>query len=57
MTITTHSVTLDGIEQRYHVAGNGPICVAHSGGPGISFNQGGEWSVSWTDWLKGSALH
>jgi proline iminopeptidase len=38
MTITTHSVTLDGIEQRYHVAGNGPICVAHSGGPGIAWD-------------------
>ncbi|MFD9287562.1 alpha/beta fold hydrolase [Streptomyces sp. NPDC060030] len=25
------------IEQRYHVAGAGPVCVAHSGGPGISW--------------------
>ena len=37
MTLTTHTVTLDGVEQRYHVAGSGPICVAHSGGPGIGW--------------------
>jgi proline iminopeptidase len=38
MTLTTHTVMLDGIEQRYHVAGTGPICVAHSGGPGIGWD-------------------
>ncbi|HTI23184.1 MAG TPA: alpha/beta hydrolase [Kutzneria sp.] len=38
MTITTHSFDLDGVEQRYHVAGAGPVCVAHSGGPGISWD-------------------
>ncbi|REE64702.1 proline iminopeptidase [Streptomyces sp. 3212.3] len=26
------------IEQRYHVAGTGPVCVAHSGGPGIGWD-------------------
>ncbi|MGW7366225.1 alpha/beta fold hydrolase [Streptomyces sp. NPDC054841] len=31
----THSVDIDGIVQRYHVHGTGPVCVAHSGGPGI----------------------
>ncbi|MGP4084873.1 alpha/beta fold hydrolase [Streptomyces sp. KR55] len=25
------------VEQRYHVAGTGPVCIAHSGGPGISW--------------------
>jgi proline iminopeptidase len=25
------------VEQRYHVAGAGPVCVAHSGGPGIGW--------------------
>lgn len=25
------------IEQRYHVAGTGPVCIAHSGGPGIGW--------------------
>ena len=32
------------------------VKVVHSGGPKITFNQGGEWSVPWTEWLKGSAL-
>ncbi|MEU1232272.1 alpha/beta hydrolase [Streptomyces sp. NPDC005828] len=26
------------IEQRYHVAGSGPVCVAHPGGPGIGWD-------------------
>ncbi|GGJ39698.1 alpha/beta fold hydrolase [Streptomyces brasiliensis] len=34
----THSYETDGIVQRYHVHGNGPVCVAHSGGPGIFWN-------------------
>ncbi|GGS99579.1 alpha/beta fold hydrolase [Streptomyces chromofuscus] len=25
------------VEQRYHVAGSGPVCIAHSGGPGIGW--------------------
>ncbi|OPG11062.1 alpha/beta hydrolase [Streptomyces sp. GKU 895] len=25
------------VDQRYHVAGTGPVCVAHSGGPGIGW--------------------
>ncbi len=28
-----HGVTIDGVEQRYHVAGRGPVCLVHSGGP------------------------
>lgn len=31
----THAIDVDGVVQRYHVAGAGPVCVAHSGGPGI----------------------
>ncbi|MGY0021474.1 alpha/beta fold hydrolase [Streptomyces sp. YJ-C3] len=31
----THSVTVGGITQRYHVHGTGPVCLVHSGGPGI----------------------
>ncbi|MEU0036375.1 alpha/beta hydrolase [Streptomyces sp. NPDC006333] len=31
----THSFRLGGITQRYHVHGNGPVCVAHPGGPGL----------------------
>ncbi|MEU6515935.1 alpha/beta hydrolase [Streptomyces sp. NPDC046978] len=31
----THTFEADGLVQRYHVHGAGPVCVAHSGGPGI----------------------
>ncbi|WP_328676532.1 alpha/beta fold hydrolase [Streptomyces sp. NBC_00343] len=31
----THTVEIDGITQSYHVHGSGPVCIAHSGGPGI----------------------
>ncbi|MFE3257262.1 alpha/beta fold hydrolase [Nocardia sp. NPDC059091] len=30
-----HTVDSDGILQRYHVYGSGPVCIAHPGGPGI----------------------
>ncbi|QIY93000.2 alpha/beta fold hydrolase [Streptomyces sp. S1D4-11] len=33
----THTVEIDGVVQRYHVHGTGPVCVAHSGGPGIEW--------------------
>lgn len=33
----THSIEVDGIVQRYHLHGHGPVCVVHSGGPGISW--------------------
>ncbi|MFF5180158.1 alpha/beta fold hydrolase [Micromonospora sp. NPDC000316] len=32
-----HTFTVDGVRQAYHVAGTGPVCVAHSGGPGIEW--------------------
>ncbi|MFK4105112.1 alpha/beta fold hydrolase [Streptomyces sp. NPDC019531] len=35
LTEGTHTVEIDGVVQRYHVHGTGPVCVAHSGGPGI----------------------
>ncbi|TCM47662.1 alpha/beta fold hydrolase [Kribbella sp. VKM Ac-2568] len=28
---------VDGVKVSYHVAGSGPVCLAHSGGPGIHF--------------------
>ncbi|MFE7750236.1 alpha/beta fold hydrolase [Streptomyces sp. NPDC057428] len=31
----THSFGVGGILQRYHVHGTGPVCLVHSGGPGI----------------------
>lgn len=30
-----HTISVDGVRQVYHVAGRGPVCVAHSGGPGL----------------------
>jgi pimeloyl-ACP methyl ester carboxylesterase len=33
----THTVQIDDVPQRYHVAGNGPVCLVHSGGPGIGW--------------------
>ena len=32
-----HAITIDGITQRYVVAGSGPVCIAHSGGPGVNW--------------------
>lgn len=32
-----HSARIDGIVQRYNVAGTGPVCVVHPGGPGINW--------------------
>ncbi|MEU1205866.1 alpha/beta hydrolase [Nocardia sp. NPDC005825] len=32
------SFDVDGITLRYHVHGSGPVCVAHPGGPGITWN-------------------
>jgi proline iminopeptidase len=32
-----HSATIGGVEQRYHIAGQGPLCVVHSGGPGVGW--------------------
>jgi proline-specific peptidase len=33
----THTLELTGVTMRYHVAGRGPVCVLHSGGPGIAW--------------------
>lgn len=37
----THTIVVQHgpshVEQRYHVAGAGPVCIAHSGGPGIGW--------------------
>ncbi|MEU0040700.1 alpha/beta hydrolase [Streptomyces sp. NPDC006333] len=30
-----HEIVIDGVIQRYHVAGDGPVCLVHSGGPGV----------------------
>jgi pimeloyl-ACP methyl ester carboxylesterase len=33
----THVVDIEGVAQRYHVAGTGPVCLVHSGGPGLAW--------------------
>jgi pimeloyl-ACP methyl ester carboxylesterase len=35
LTPGRHRVELDGVTQAYEVAGAGPVCFVHSGGPGI----------------------
>jgi pimeloyl-ACP methyl ester carboxylesterase len=35
LTSGRHQVELDGVTQAYEVAGRGPVCFAHSGGPGV----------------------
>ena len=38
LTPGTHSITVAGVVQRYHVHGAGPVCVVHPGGPGLSWD-------------------
>jgi proline-specific peptidase len=33
----TREISVDGVRQVFHVAGTGPVCVVHSGGPGIEW--------------------
>ncbi|GII28380.1 alpha/beta fold hydrolase [Planotetraspora mira] len=33
----TREISVDGVRQVFHVAGTGPVCVVHSGGPGIGW--------------------
>jgi hypothetical protein len=30
--------------------------VRYTGGPPLTLAQGGDWSIPWSDWIKGSAL-
>ena len=32
-----HEIDLDGVTQRYHVSGSGPVLLVHPGGPGFSW--------------------
>ncbi|MEV4348223.1 alpha/beta fold hydrolase [Actinoplanes sp. NPDC049596] len=36
--MSTHSLMRDGVRQVYHVAGRGPVMIAHSGGPGVDYS-------------------
>lgn len=33
-----HAVVVDGLDQRYHVYGSGPVCLALPGGPGVTWD-------------------
>jgi len=33
-----HEFSVEGVRQVYHVAGQGPVCVAHPGGPGLDYS-------------------
>jgi len=33
--LATHEILVDGIVQRFHIAGRGPLCLMHPGGPGV----------------------
>jgi proline iminopeptidase len=35
LDVGVHEFVVDDVRQVYHVAGHGPVCVAHSGGPGL----------------------
>jgi proline-specific peptidase len=37
LTPGSHEMQIDGVRQVYHVAGTGPVCLVHSGGPGMSW--------------------
>jgi pimeloyl-ACP methyl ester carboxylesterase len=36
LALSRHTIEVDGLKQAYFVAGSGPVCVAHAGGPGIN---------------------
>lgn len=35
----TNEFEVDGIRLAYHVAGTGPVCLVHPGGPGVHYEQ------------------
>ncbi|WP_433294184.1 alpha/beta fold hydrolase [Pseudonocardia sp. CA-142604] len=37
LTEGIHTIEPDGVTMRYHVAGSGPVCVLHPGGPGAAW--------------------
>jgi proline iminopeptidase len=37
LTPGAHTVRVGGLELRYHVAGRGPVCLVHPGGPGVGW--------------------
>ena len=39
LTAGPHDVVVDGLTQRYHVHGSGPVCLAVPGGPGVTWER------------------
>jgi proline iminopeptidase len=35
LRLGAHILNIDGLDQRYHVHGRGPVCLVHPGGPGV----------------------
>lgn len=33
-----HVLSVNGMAQSYHVAGSGPVCIVHPGGPGAKWS-------------------
>ncbi|MBM7567679.1 alpha/beta fold hydrolase [Paenibacillus sacheonensis] len=33
-----HEIVIDGVRQVYHIAGEGPVCLVHAGGPGFQWS-------------------
>jgi pimeloyl-ACP methyl ester carboxylesterase len=33
--VSSHAITVDGVRQSFQVAGQGPLCLVHGGGPGV----------------------
>ena len=38
LSINEHNISIDGVKQSFHIAGNGPICLVHAGGPGFHWS-------------------
>ena len=36
--LSKHRILINGVEQSFHVAGRGPFCLVHSGGPGFHWS-------------------
>lgn len=51
------NLNLDNAKFYFDQAQPGDIVdVRYTGGPALTLGQGGDWSIPWNDWVKGSAL-
>ncbi|MZP30811.1 alpha/beta fold hydrolase [Heliobacterium undosum] len=37
LALGEHTAVINGVELRYHVSGDGPLCIVHPGGPGFDW--------------------